>query len=210
MKKTSILIPFIIAFFHFKTFKAWSYGTHLNSSKILHSKEYDISGFSQFFSDDRDGSLAAFTVDLPFSPETNWRFYAGAGSFDYAFGVQLKWVPTQQIKKNHFSLGFTFGADYGGDDGRGDDDFGFLITRITPFIGHEFRWEAGLFEPYFALPIGSVFVNAHSKLYYQITAGSHIKFYDLKYMRFSVEGGFNTKNAESYLALMATIQLTQK
>ena len=202
MKKISILVSILIAFFHIN---AWSFGTHLNSSQVLRSGEYDISTFGQFFSDDRRGGYAAAMIDLPFSSETNWRFYAGGGSFNYAFGGQLKWVPVQQLRQNYFSLGLTLGFDYGRDDG-----FGFLLTRITPFISRDFSWEFGRFEPYFALPLGTIFVDSDSEFYTQAAVGTHVKFDNLKYMRFSIEGGFNVENAQSYLALMATIQLTQK
>ena len=202
MKKISIIVTLLITIFHLK---AQSYGTHLNSSKILKADEYDISSFSQFFSDDRRGLFFASMVDLPFNSETNWRFYAGTGSFNYAFGTQLKWVPIRQIRKNYFSLGATFGISYGRDDGTE-----LLLTRTTAFISREFDWEMGLFEPYFALPFGSAFVDSKSKFHSQATIGAHFKFDDLKYMRFSIEGGFNIKNSQSYLALMATIQLTRQ
>lgn len=202
MKKTSITAFLLVILFNFT---AWSYGTHLNSSKILKPGEYDISTLGQFYSDDRRGVFAAAMIDLPFSSETNWRIYGGAGSFDYAFGAQLKWVPIEQIKKNLFSLGFTFGADYGRDDG-----FGFLLTRATPFISHEFGWDNGTFEPYLALPTGNITVDSESDFYMQAAVGTHVNFENLNYMRFSIEGGFNVENAESYLALMATLQLTHQ
>ena len=202
MKKTSILLAVLFFNLH-----AWGFGTHLNSSKVLKTGEYDISALGQLFSDDRRGAYIGAMADLPaFNSRTNWRFYAGTGSFDYAMGALLKWVPLQQLDQNkYFSSGLTFGADYGR-----DDTADFLVVRVTPFISREFSWEFGTFEPYFALPLGNIYVDASTKFYTQAAVGSHIKFEELEYMRFSIEGGFNIDNSESYLALLATIQLTQR
>lgn len=204
MKKTSILLTIAVLFFNLQ---AWGFGTHLNSSKVLRAGDYDVSALGQFFSDDRRGAYLGAMVDLPaFNSRTNWRLYAGAGSFDYAMGAMLKWVPLQQLDQNkYFSFGFTFGADYAHDDG-----FDFLVARVTPFISREFSWEFGVFEPYFALPLGNVYFDSDTKFYSQAAVGTHIKFEELRYMRFSLEGGFNIDNSESYLALLATVQLKQR
>jgi hypothetical protein len=58
--------------------------------------------------------------------------------------------------------------------------------------------------------VGNLLVDSESEFYSQAVFGTHVKFDELKYMRFSIEGGFNIENAQSFLALMATIQLTQK
>ncbi len=184
---------------------AFSYGTFLNSAKVLKNQEYDISAFTQLFSDNRRGAFVSGVVDLPLSYDKNLRFYGGSGSFEYALGAQLKWVPFQQIDDYVFSLGTTFGFDYGY-----DDRTGFLLARISPFISRDFSWEFGHFEPYIALPTGSIFVNSDTNLYMQAAIGANVYFEELKYMRFSFEGGFNIEDAQSYFAIMATLQLTQK
>jgi len=202
MKKNSIVLTVVVYLFHIQAF---SYGTFLNSAKVLKNQEYDLSAFTQFFSESRRGAFISGVVDLPLSYDKNLRFYAGVGSYDYALGAQLKWVPYQQVDDYIFSIGTTFGLDYGN-----DDRTGFLLARVSPFISRDFSWEFGHFEPYIALPIGSLFINSDSNLYAQTALGAHFYFEELKYMRFTFEGGFNIKNAQSYLAIMATLQLTQK
>jgi len=203
MKKISTLLTVSILLL---CSNAFSFGTNLNSAKILKKGDYDLAVLGQFFSDDRRGAFMSAMIDLPgFNDRTNWRFYAGSGSFDYALGAQLKWIPLQQLDEKYFSFGVTFSGDYGADDG-----FDFFLVRAAPFISREFTWEFGVFEPYTALPLGTAFGESNSDFFAQIAVGAHFQFEQINYMKFSVEGGFNLENSQSYLAVLATVQLTRR
>ena len=185
---------------------AFGFGAHLNSSKILKPGDYDLSGYSQFFSSDRRGAFIATAADLPFTDDTNWRINAGAGSFDFSFGGQLKWVPVKEGEdRSKVSFGATVGADYARDSG-----IDFYLFKTTPFVSKNLTWEYGSFEPYVAVPLGMIVANDRSDFYSQFIVGSHVRFEELDYMSFAIEGGFDIENSSSYLALMATIQLTQQ
>lgn len=203
MNKTSIITA--LFGFLFST-SAFGFGTHLNSAKILKPGDYDLSAYSQFFSSDRRGAFVSTAADLPFTDDTNWRINAGAGSFDFSFGGQLKWVPVKESdERSKVSFGATAGTDYGRDNG-----FDFFLFRTTPFLSKNLTWEYGSFEPYVAVPIGMIVFDDQSEFYSQFIVGTHVRFEELTYMSFSLEGGFDIENSNSYLAIMATLQLTQQ
>jgi hypothetical protein len=200
--KTLIKIIALTSLF-FST-QAFAYGTFLNSSNLLHGSEYDVSTVGEFFSGDRRGTHVLGMVDLPFTETTNLRFQAGVASLDFSLGGSLKWVPVKTNRRNLINLGAVVSSEYGRDGG--EDAF---LFRAAPFVSKAFSWEYGSLEPYVALPIGIVAFDSNSEFTSQFITGSKVKFDTLNYMSFSVEGGFDIKNADSYFAIMATILLTK-
>ncbi len=199
MKYINKLAPIFIFFF---SVNAFSYGTFLNSSSLLQGSEYDVSGVTEFFSGDRRGTHLMGMVDLPFTKETNLRFYGGVASLDFSLGANLKWVPVKTNSRNQFNIGGVISSEYGRDGGV--DAF---LFRAAPFISKAFSWEHGALEPYVALPLGVLAVDSSSDMTSQFVIGSKVKFDSINYMSFSAEGGFDIKNADSYFALMATVML---
>lgn len=196
------LIKVIVLTSLFFSTQAVAYGTFLNSSNLLHGGEYDVSGVGEFFSGDRRGTHVLGMVDLPFTKTTNLRFQAGVASLDFSLGANLKWVPVKTNRRNLFNLGLVISSEYGRDGGQ--DAF---LFRGSPFISKSFSWEFGALEPYIALPLGVVVFDSTSEVMTQFITGTKVKFDGLDYMSFSMEGGFDIKNADSYFALMATILL---
>ncbi|MGH1469101.1 MAG: hypothetical protein ACRBBP_09520 [Bdellovibrionales bacterium] len=199
MKYINKLTPIFILLF---SVNALSYGTFLNSSSLLNGSEYDVSGVTEFFSGDRSGTHLMGMVDLPFTKETNLRFYGGVASLDFSLGANIKWVPIKTNSKNQFNFGGVASAEYGRDGGI--DAF---LFRAAPFISKAFSWEHGSLEPYAAIPLGVVAVDSSSDMTSQFVIGSKVKFDSLNYMSFSAETGVDIKNSESYFALMATVML---
>lgn len=179
-----------------------AFGSFLNSSSILRSGEYDFSGAAQFYSSDRSGVQVSGVLDLPFTEETNIRFFGGTGSYDFSLGGGLKWLPFQDNDRTPFNLGGVLDAGYARDDG-----YDAFLFRASPFITKVFTWELGEIEPYLSLPLGLSVVDSDSYSYSQLVIGTKVKFEQLNFMSFSAEGGFKIKNAESYFALMATVHL---
>ena len=201
MKIINTITLLAVAFF---SFKALAFGTFLNSSNILKGNEYDLSGTGQFYSSDRNGAHVIGTTDLPLSSKTNLRFFGGVGSFDFSLGGGLKWVPHLEDREHPFNFGAVFSAEYAR-----DSDFDFFLFRTSPFISKNVSWEHGSLEPYIALPLGMITVESKSRFHSQFVVGSRVKFESLSYVTFSVEGGFEVKNADSYIALMTTFQLSK-
>lgn len=199
MIKLKILL-FIVSLF--ASSNALAYGTFLNSSSLLQSGEYDFSAASQFYSSDRSGAHIMGILDMPFTEETNWRFYGGSGSFDFSLGAALKWIPFQDNERTPFNLGAVFSTEYAK-----DDSYDAFLFRVSPFITKVFTWELGEFEPYLAVPVGMSVIESDSYSNAQFVIGSKVRFEEINFMSFSAEGGFKIKNAESYFALMATVHL---
>lgn len=199
MKIVNTIVILAAAFF---SIKAMAFGTFLNSSNILKGQDYDLSATGQFFSSERNGVHLMGTADFPYSETTNLRFYGGAGSFDFSLGAALKWVPHLEDERHPFNLGAVFSTEYAR-----DSSLDAFLARATPFISKNLSWEQGYFEPYVALPIGMISVDSTSRFHSQFVVGTRVNFENLNYMYFSIEGGFEIKNADSYIALMTTIQL---
>jgi len=199
MKIVNTFVILIAAFF---SIKAMAFGAFLNSSNILKGNDYDLSGTGQFFSSDRSGAHLMGTADFPFSDTTNLRFFGGVGSFDYSLGAGLKWVPHLETERLPFNLGAVFSSEYAR-----DSSLDAFLFRATPFISKNLSWEQGYFEPYVALPVGMIAVDSTSRFSSQFIVGTRVNFEELNYMYFSIEGGFEVKNADSYIAIMTTIQL---
>jgi len=199
MKIVNTIVILAAAFF---SIKAMAFGSFQNSSNILKGNEYDLSASGQFFSSDRKGAHLMGTMDLPFSNTTNLRFHAGAGSFDYALGAGLKWVPHMEDERHPFNLGAVFSTEYAR-----DSSLDAFLFRATPFISKNLTWENGYLEPYVALPLGMIAVDSTARFHSQFVVGTRVNFEELNYMYFSIEGGFEVKNSDSYIALMTTIQL---
>lgn len=199
MKIVNTIVILAAAFF---SIKAMAFGTFLNSSKILRGDDYDISASGQFFSSERNGAHIMGTADFPFAETTNLRFFGGAGSFDFSFGAGLKWVPHLEDERHPFNLGTVSSVEYAR-----DSSLDAFLVRTSPFISKNLNWDQGTFEPYVALPVGLLMVDSTSRFTSQFIIGSRVSFEGLNYMHFSVEGGFEIKNADSYIAFMTTIQL---
>jgi hypothetical protein len=199
MRIVNTIVILAAAFF---SIKAMAFGAFLNSSNILKGNDYDLSGTGQFFSSDRNGAHLMGTLDLPFSDTSNLRFNAGAGSFDYTVGAGLKWVPHMENERLPFNFGAVFSTEYAR-----DSSFDFFLFRTTPFISKNLTWENGYLEPYVALPLGMITVDSTARFHSQFIVGTRVNFENLNYMYFSIEGGFEVKNADSYIAIMTTIQL---
>lgn len=201
MKIINTITLLAVAFF---SFKALAFGTFLNSSNILTGNEYDLSATGQFYSSERNGAHVIGTADFPLSSNTNLRFFGGVASFDFSLGAGLKWVPHLEDRKHPFNFGAVFSSEYARDGG-----VDFFLFRSTPFVSKNVSWENGTLEPYIALPIGLIAVESTSRFHSQFVVGSRIKFESLNYVSFSVEGGFEVKNADSYIAIMSTFQLSK-
>jgi len=199
MKIVNTIVILAAAFF---SIKAMAFGTFLNSSNILRGNDYDLSATGQFFSSDRNGAHLMGTADFPFSETTNLRFFGGTGSFDFSLGGGLKWVPHLESERHPFNLGAVFSSEYAR-----DSSLDAFLFRTTPFISKNLKWEQGYLEPYVALPFGLIAVDSTSRFTSQFIVGTRVNFENLSYMYFSIEGGFEIKNADSYIALMTTIQL---
>lgn len=182
--------------------ESYSFGTFLNSSTLLNGSEYDLSTVANFYSGDRRGTHVMGMIDLPFTKQTNLRFYGGIGSLDFSLGGSIKWVPLKLNHKNNFNLGAVASSEYGRDGGI--DAF---LFRVSPFISKAFSWELGTLEPYVSIPLGVVAVDSSSEMSSQFVIGSKVKFDSLNFMYFAAEGGFDIKNAESYIAFKATVLL---
>lgn len=199
MKIVNTIVILAAAFF---SIKAMAFGTFLNSSNILKGNDYDVSATGQFFSSDRNGAHLMGTADFPFSETTNLRFFGGAGSFDFSLGAGLKWVPHLEDSRHPFNLGTVTSIEYAR-----DSSLDAFLIRTAPFVSKNLSWEHGVFEPYIALPIGMISVDSNSRFSSQFIVGARVNFEELNYMYFSLEGGFEVKNADSYIAIMTTIQL---
>ncbi len=197
MKYINKLIPIILF-----SVNAFSYETFLNSPSLLNGNEYDLSATSKFFSGKQKGAHLIGTIDLPFTQETNLRFYGGIASLDFSIGGSLKWIPVKINRKNQFNFGGVISAEY-----KKDNKTNAFLLRTTPFISKEFSWELGFLQPYIALPLGVLATDSTSRITSQFVIGSKIKFDSITYMSFSTEGGFDIKNTDSYLAIMATVLL---
>jgi len=199
MKIVNTIVILAAAFF---SIKAMAFGTFLNSSNILRGDDYDLSATGQFYSSDRNGVHLVGTADFPLSDTTNLRFFGGSGSFDFSLGGGLKWVPHLENSRHPFNLGAVFSAEYAR-----DSSLDAFLFRSTPFISKNLNWDHGDFEPYVALPIGMIAVDSTTRFHSQFVVGTRVNFEELTYMSFSLEGGFEVKNADSYIAIMTTIQL---
>jgi len=199
MKIINTITLLAVAFF---SFKALAFGTFLNSSDILTGNEYDLSGSGQFFSSDRRGTHVFGTADFPLSDKTNLRFSAGVGSLDFSLGGSLKWVPHLEDREHPFNFGTVFSSEYAR-----DSSIDIFLFRASPFVSKHLDWEHGKLEPYISVPVGLAAVDSTSRFTSQFILGSRIKFDSLNYISFAVEGGFEIKNAESYIAFMTTFQL---
>ncbi len=181
---------------------SFAFGTFLNSASLLTGGEYDLSAVTNFYSGDRNGVHLMGMVDLPFTESTNLRFYGGVGSLDFSLGGNLKWIPLKLNRKLNFNLGLVGSSEYGRDGGI--DAF---LFRLSPFISKNFSWELGTLEPYISIPLGVLAVDSSSQLSSQFVIGTKMKLESLSYMYFAAEGGFDIKNAESYVAFKATFLL---
>jgi len=178
-----------------------AFGTFMASGNLLERGEYDLTGNGQFFSNGQSGSNFGAIIELPFQRDTNLRFNVSTGTIALAAGAHLKWVPIKEADKG-LNVGLINSVEFAS-----EDSVELMLLRVGPFASRTFTWEMGEIEPYIGLPTGVRIIDSDNEMTSQLVLGTKVKFEQLDYMSFAVEGGFKVKNAFSHLAVFATIQL---